>query len=135
MRRSAVPTKPWSNAHLFEVRGGLNLPDGLHESVPDDDADVGAGVTVRFVSELPQVGLAQAVRGVAQVEAEHLRSRWLLGQRDVDALLKPSTQHADIYPKQCWDTNDAMPSLSMSTGSGAGRYMLVVVVVIFFFLR
>lgn len=83
--------KPWINADLFEVCGGLDLPDGLHESVPDDDADVRAGVTVRLVGELPQVGVAQAVRGVAQVEAEHLSSGWLLWQRDIDALLKPST--------------------------------------------
>lgn len=53
------------SAHLLEVRGGLDLPDGLHERVPDDDADVGARVTVRFVGELPQVGVAQAVWGVA----------------------------------------------------------------------
>lgn len=56
---------PRRSAHLLEVGGGLDLPDGLHEGVPDDDADVGARVTVRFVGELPQVGVAQAVRGVA----------------------------------------------------------------------
>lgn len=55
---------PWINAHLFEVCGGLDLPDRLHESVPDDDADVCAGVTVCFVGKLPQVGVAQAVWGV-----------------------------------------------------------------------
>lgn len=83
----AFPAPPL--AHLFEVRGRLDLPDGLHEGVPHDDADVGARVAVGFVGELPQVGVAQAVRGVAQVEAEHLRSRRLLRQRDVDALLEP----------------------------------------------
>lgn len=68
--------------------GRLDLPDRLHEGVAHDDADVCAGVAVRFVGELPQVGLAQAVRRVAQVEAEHLSSRRLLGQRDVDTLLE-----------------------------------------------
>lgn len=80
---------PRRSAHLLEVRGGLDLPDGLHERVPDDDADVRARVTVRFVGELPQVGVAQAVWGVAQVEAEHLTPGRLLRQWDVDALLKP----------------------------------------------
>lgn len=76
--------------------GGLDLPDGLHESVPDDDADVRARVTVRFVGELPQVGVAQAVWGVAEMEAEHLRSGRLLWQWDVDTLLKPETQRAHV---------------------------------------
>lgn len=84
-----TPPSPGRSAHLLEVGGGLDLPDGLHEGVPDDDADVGARVTVRFVGELPQVGVAQAVRGVAQMEAEHLSSGRLLRQWDVDALLKP----------------------------------------------
>lgn len=79
--------------HLFEVGGRLDLPDGLHESVPDDDADVGAGVAVCFVGELPQVGLAQAVWRVAQMETEHLGPSRLLGQRDVDTLLKSDTGH------------------------------------------
>lgn len=56
--------RPRRNAHLLEVCGRLDLPDWLHESVPDDDADVRAGVTVRFVGKLPQVGVAQAVWGV-----------------------------------------------------------------------
>ena len=79
--------------HLFEVGGGLHLPDGLHESVPHDDADVGAGVAVCFVGELPQVGLAQAVRRVAQMETEHLGPSRLLRQRDVDTLLKSDAGH------------------------------------------
>lgn len=77
--------------------GRLDLPDGLHESVAHDNADVGAGVAVRFVGELPQVGLTQAVRRVAQVEAEHLSSRWLLGQRDVDSLLKPEREQEQDF--------------------------------------
>lgn len=70
------------------MRGRLDLPNRLHESVPDDDADVGAGVAVRFAGELPQVGLAQAVWRVAQMETKHLSPSWLLWERDVDTLLK-----------------------------------------------
>ena len=29
-----------SNYHLFKVSGRLNLPDGLHESVSDNNTDV-----------------------------------------------------------------------------------------------
>lgn len=78
-----------SPAHLLEVGGGLDLPDRLHERVPDDDADVGAGVALGFAGELPQVGVVEGVRRVPQVDPEHLRSGRLLGQRDVDPLLKP----------------------------------------------
>lgn len=79
------------------MSGRLDLPDGLHEGVAHDDADVSAGVAVRFVGELPQVGLAQAVRRVAQVEAEHLSSRRLLWQRDVDSLLKPERKREQEF--------------------------------------
>ena len=71
--------------------GRLDLPNRLHESVPDDDTDVGAGVAVRFVGELPQVSLAQATWRVAQMKTKHLSPSWLLRQRDVDTLLKSDT--------------------------------------------
>lgn len=71
--------------------GGLDLPDRLHERVPDDDADVGSGVAICFACELPQVGLAQAVRRVAQMETEHLSPSRLLRERDVDTFLKSAT--------------------------------------------
>lgn len=86
-----------TSTHLFEVRGRLDLPNGLHERVPDDDADVGSGVAVGFARELPQVGLAQAVWRVAQMEAEHLSPSWLLGKRDIDALLKSVTCQRTSY--------------------------------------
>lgn len=76
-------------AYLLEVCGRLDLAHGLHERVPHDDADVGARVPVRLVRQLPEVGVAQAVWRVAQVQPEHGRPRGLLRQRDVDALLKP----------------------------------------------
>jgi len=75
-------------SHLFEVSGRLNLPNRLHESVPDDDADVGAGVAVCFACKLPKVDLVQTVRRVAQMKSKHLSPSRLLGQRDVDPLLK-----------------------------------------------
>lgn len=72
--------------------GRLDLPNRLHERIPDDNADVGAGVAVCFVCELPQVGITQAVWRVAQMNAEHLSPGWLLWQRNVDALLKSDKQ-------------------------------------------
>ena len=75
--------------HLLEVCGRLDLAHGLHEGVPHNDADVGAGVALGLECQLPQVGVVQAVRRVAQVQTEHGRPRRLLRQRDVDALLKP----------------------------------------------
>ncbi len=42
-------------AHPFEVSGGLNLPDGLHEGVSDDDADVRTRVTVRLLAQSHEV--------------------------------------------------------------------------------
>lgn len=76
------------------MRGRLDLPHRLHECVPDDDADVSSRVAVCFAGELPQVGLAQAVRRVAQMKTEHLSASWLLRQRDVDTLLKSDTQQS-----------------------------------------
>lgn len=82
------------------MRGGLDLPDGLHERVSDNDADVSAWVAVCFVGELPQVGVAQAVRRVAQMKTEHLRPGRLLRQRDVDTLLESDTRQEDKFPSE-----------------------------------
>lgn len=69
----------------------LDLPDRLHESVPNDDADVGPRVAVRFACELPQVGVAQAVRRVAEMKSEHVAAGLFLRKRDVNPLLKSET--------------------------------------------
>ncbi len=88
--------------YLFEVRGGLHFPDRLHESVSHYDTDVGSGVSVCFVGELTQVWLGQTVRGVSQMQAKHGRSGRLLGERDVDALLKPAPTSTRITGVQTW---------------------------------
>lgn len=77
--------------------GRLDLPDRLHERVSDNDADVSARVAVRLVGELPQVGVAQAVRRVAQMKTEHLSPGRLLRQRDVDTLLESDAQHTTSF--------------------------------------
>lgn len=74
--------------YLFKVSGWLDLPDRLHESVPYDNADICAGVAIRFVRQLPQVAVAQAVRRVAKMKSKHLGSGRLLRKRDVNPLLK-----------------------------------------------
>lgn len=79
------------SSDLFKVRGRLDLPNRLHESIADDNADVGSGVAVCFAGELPQVSLAQAVWCVAQMKTKHLSPSWLLRQRDIDTLLKSAT--------------------------------------------
>ena len=61
--------------HLFEVRGGLNLPDGLHERVPDDELDVSAGITFRLCAQLAVVLLVQLARSGAHVQLEHLEGK------------------------------------------------------------
>lgn len=71
------------------MRGRLDLPDRLHEGVPDDDADVGPRVAVRLLAQGGEVGLGQACGRGAQVQLEHKGAGVLLGQRDVDSLLKP----------------------------------------------
>lgn len=123
----SLSSNPETSGHLLEVRGRLDLPDRLHEGVPHDDADVGAGVAVRLVSELAQVGVAQAVRGVAQVEAEHLGPRRLLRQGDVDALLESETQHVHVDQSQahccCCDTHSpgVTPWYQIRPGDSGGQ--------------
>lgn len=75
--------------HLFEVRGRLNLPDGLHESVSDNNTDVCPRVALRLLAQGDKVCLRQVVGGGAQVQFEHVGASVHLGQRDVDALFKP----------------------------------------------
>lgn len=77
--------------YLFEVSRHLNLADGLHEGVPDDDADVRPGVAVRLGAQGDKVSVRQAGGGRAQVQLEHEGAGMLLRQRDVNTLLKSGT--------------------------------------------
>jgi len=76
-------------SYLFEVRGGLDLPDRLHEGVPHDDADVRPGVAGGLLAQGDVVRLRQGAGGGAQMQLEHEGAGVRLGQRDVDPLLKP----------------------------------------------
>ena len=84
-------------SYLFEVCGRLHLPDWLHEGISHDDANVSAGVAVCLKGELPQVGVTQAVRRVAQVETEHLGPRRFFWEGDVDTLLKPGNPEIRLF--------------------------------------
>lgn len=57
--------------YLFEVRGRLNLPDRLHEGVPNDDTDVRSRVALRLSAQSDEVRLCQVVGGGAQMQFEH----------------------------------------------------------------
>lgn len=84
----------------------LDLPDRLHESVPYDDADVGARVAVRFARQLAEVGFAQAVRRVAKVKSEHLGPGLLLRERDVDPLLESDATEINFnWTVSSWEEN------------------------------
>lgn len=72
--------------------GALDQADRLHERVPHDDADVGAGVALRLLAQRHKVRLHQAVGGGAQMQFEHEGAGVRLGQRDVDPLLKPEAE-------------------------------------------
>lgn len=37
--------------HPFEVSSRLDPSDGLHKAVPDNDANVGSGVTLRLFAQ------------------------------------------------------------------------------------
>lgn len=78
--------------YLFEVSRWLNPPDGLHEGVPDNYADVCPGVAVCFLAQSDEVVVRQPVGGGAQVQLEHEGAGVLLWQRNVDPLLKPGTR-------------------------------------------
>lgn len=43
--------------HLFEVSRRLNLPDGLHEGVSDNNTDVGSGIAIREFAQGDEVCL------------------------------------------------------------------------------
>lgn len=82
--------------HLFEVRGRLNLPDGLHESVSDNNTDVRSRIALRAFAQGDKVCLRKVIGGGAQVQFEHVGASMDLGQRDVNALFKPSDQQDQI---------------------------------------
>lgn len=79
-------------AHLLKMRGRLHFSHGLHERVAHDDADVCARVALRPPPQLPEVRLRQTVLRGPQVQLEHRGPGVGLGQRDVDAFLKPQNE-------------------------------------------
>lgn len=76
-------------SHLFEVSGWLNFADGLHESVPDNDADVGTWIVLGLLSQRNEVFFSEAVWGCTEVELEHDWSCVFLRKWDVNTFLKP----------------------------------------------
>lgn len=81
--------------YLLEVSGRLDLPDRLHEGVPDNNADVSPRVALSFLAQSDEVCLRQAVGRGSQMQLEHERAGVLLGQRNVDSLFKPKTRTED----------------------------------------
>jgi len=75
----------------------LNLADGLHEGVPDDDADICPRVAFCLGAQGHKVGVHQGGRGGAQVQPEHEGAGVRLRQRYVNTLLKPATHHSTNY--------------------------------------
>lgn len=70
------------------MSGRLDPPDGLHEAVPDNDADVGSGVALCLFAQHDKVLVLQAVGCGAQVQFEHVGASVCLRQRNIDALFK-----------------------------------------------
>lgn len=89
-QKIVVTKKPCPN--LFEVGGWLNLPDRLHEGVPNKDTDVGSGVSLCPIAQRDEILLCQVIGCGAQMQFEHEGASVLLGQRNVDALFKPKTK-------------------------------------------
>lgn len=81
--------------YLFEVRGWLNLPDRLHEGVPDDNTNVRPRVALCLFAQRDEVCVCQFVGGGAQMQLEHEGAGVLLRQRNVDSLFKPKTRTKD----------------------------------------
>uniref|UniRef100_A0A8D2MAR7 Peptide deformylase n=1 Tax=Zonotrichia albicollis TaxID=44394 RepID=A0A8D2MAR7_ZONAL len=88
--------------HLLEVRGRLHLAHGLHQRVPDDDADVGPRVAIGLAGQLLDVGVRQRVRGVPQ--------------GDVDPLLEPVGTRGEPRFQPCWGA---------ATGAVCGAHLLL----------
>lgn len=72
----------------LEVCRRLDLSNRLHESISDNDADICTRVSFCFLAKSHEIRLCEAVGGRTQVEFEHERSGMLLGQWDVNSLLK-----------------------------------------------
>lgn len=73
------------------MRGCLNLPDWLHQGVPDNYTDVSSGVAICLFAQSHEIRLCQVIGGGAQMQFEHGGAGMFLRQRNVDSLFKPET--------------------------------------------
>lgn len=74
--------------YSLEVCCRLDFSNRLHESISDNDADICTRVSFCFLAKSHEIRLCETVGGRTQVEFEHEGSGMLLGQRDVNSLLK-----------------------------------------------
>ena len=88
---------------LSKMRCCLYFSDWLHESVSHDDADVSAGVPIRPARQVPEVGLHQVVWRLSQIQFEQVQSSRLLGQGNVNSLLKSINDRHKVLLYRCMD--------------------------------
>lgn len=83
-----IELRLFQKTYPFEVSCWLHLSNRLHESISDNDTDICARVSIGFLAKSSKIRLSETVGGWAQMELEHKGAGMLLGQRDVDPLLK-----------------------------------------------
>ena len=95
----------------------LYFSDWLHKSVSHHDADVGAGEPVCPVRKAPEVGLHQVVRRLSQIQSEQMQSSRLLGQGNVNSLLKSIGDTQKSFVTNALKSDEMVPGLLVGGGA------------------
>lgn len=90
--------KQLGKTYLFKVRRTHHLAHRLVKGIAYEDANIGSGEHIRADGERLQVLLRERIRRLANVHLQHRVASLLLGQWDVNALLKTSSNGGIQYP-------------------------------------
>ena len=84
------------------MRSAQYLPNGLHQSISNDDGDIGSRVSLGLLRELSVLRLSESARRSADVELEHSLSSIGFGKRNVDSLFESVVDtHQRIVVEEC----------------------------------
>lgn len=80
------------------MSSGLNLSNGLHESITNPNMNVGTRKIIGLAGQIVNILLGQCVRRRANVHLDQCKASFLIGQWYVDALLETSTNGGVQHP-------------------------------------
>lgn len=97
---------PVSRSHLLVVRGRLYLANGLHQGIPHHNTDISTRVARGDLPKMLVIVGCEGARSVLHMQLEHPLASRSVGEGNVDALLKTTSNGTIEGPGKIGGTED-----------------------------